>query len=165
MDRVNKKSPIINGMNKPVFTIQVIRYYCTNCGEEKEEVKLCPTCKSSMRVVEVVEKYGEEAKEYLQDILGKRDVKLEGIHESAVEEHQDDPSIDKELDITETEADSFYGTTIFPDDDGSGDIKIKRSDGSLDQMLTNILDEDEEDDDEFSDLIVDGDPDSPIPVL
>ncbi len=159
----NNNPPIINSSNKPVFTIQIIRYYCTNCGEEKEEVRLCSTCSSSMRVVEVVEKYGDEAKEYLQQFSKKREVTLEGVSDT-VEINEVDP-LDEELEISENEATSFYNSSIFPDDDDKRDIKIKNGSGSLDDML-DILDRDEEEEDEdFTDMLLDGDGDNALPVL
>jgi len=56
---------------KQVFSIQVIHYICTNCGEEIEEVKLCGSCKAPMRVLEVKEYYGEEAHKKFDEIVGK----------------------------------------------------------------------------------------------
>lgn len=168
---MDNSTPIRSGVNKPVFTIQIIRYYCTSCGEEKEEVKLCSACGSSMRVVEVIEKYGDEAKEYLSKFITKRNIKLEGVAEDAQVDTQN-ADFDSELDIAEKDADSFYSDSIFPDTDSDSarQVKIKNGNGSSIEEVLNILNENEEkgddDDDEFADLMFDdGDGDNGLPVL
>lgn len=60
----NQKDQVV----KPMITVQIINYHCSNCGEEVEEVKLCSSCKAPMRVIQVTEKYGAEAEKYLEDL-------------------------------------------------------------------------------------------------
>ncbi|MCC7290100.1 hypothetical protein IT417_02525 [bacterium] len=50
---------------KKINSIHIVVFACTNCGEEFEELRLCKECKSPMKVVQVTEKFGNEADEYL----------------------------------------------------------------------------------------------------
>lgn len=53
---------------KPLVSVHVVHYSCTNCGEEKEEMKTCSECSAPMRVIQVAELYGDEANEYLESL-------------------------------------------------------------------------------------------------
>lgn len=54
-----------NKTTKPINSIHIVVFACPNCGDEHEELRLCKECKSPMRVVQVIEKFGSEADEYL----------------------------------------------------------------------------------------------------
>ena len=58
-------------MTRQVLSVQVIHYVCTNCGEEIEEVKICDSCKAPMRVLEVKEFFGDEARTKLDELIKK----------------------------------------------------------------------------------------------
>jgi hypothetical protein len=60
----NQKDQVI----KHMVTVQVVHYHCSNCGEEKEEVKLCESCKAPMKVIQVIEKFGDEAEKFLENL-------------------------------------------------------------------------------------------------
>ncbi len=53
---------------KPLVSIHVVHYSCSNCGEEVDEVKMCKDCNAPMRVIQVAELYGDEANEYLDNL-------------------------------------------------------------------------------------------------
>lgn len=53
---------------KPLVSVHVVHYSCSNCGEEVDEVKMCNDCNAPMRVIQVAELYGEEANEYLDNL-------------------------------------------------------------------------------------------------
>lgn len=58
---------------QPMKSIHIVVFGCPNCGEEIEELKLCKECKSPMKVVQVIEKFGQDAEDYLAHL------KREGI--------------------------------------------------------------------------------------
>ncbi len=53
---------------KPLVSVHVVHYSCSNCGEEIDEVKMCNDCNAPMRVIQVAELYGDEANEYLDNL-------------------------------------------------------------------------------------------------
>ncbi len=63
-----KKTGNGNKVIKPVNSIHVVVFACSHCGEEIEELKLCNECNSPMKVVQVFEKFGQEADEYLAEL-------------------------------------------------------------------------------------------------
>ncbi len=60
-----------------LLSVHVVHYTCTNCGEEHEEVKLCTECKAPMKVIQVVELFGDDAAKYLDQLKkGKKEEEL-----------------------------------------------------------------------------------------
>ncbi len=140
---------------KQVLTLQIVKYCCTKCGDEIEKVQICHSCGFPMRVVEVVEKYGDEAEEYLQELIKKtkkkREVVLQNVDEDFVEDNgrkvSEMENIDEELDISEDEL-ALLDSSVF-DDNG----EVKENKEVLDKGLADILDDFDSEDDEFDDVM------------
>ena len=47
-------------------SVHVVFFSCAECGEEVDEIKICPECGKPMKVIDVVEKFGEDADRYLE---------------------------------------------------------------------------------------------------
>lgn len=139
---------------KQINSIHIVVFACPNCGEEFEELRLCKECKNPMKVIQVVEKYGSEADEYLEQL--KRDgvwdelsvrPKHDDIHDGGVSKDADAlDDIDIKIagqDDVEEEVDELALGDIFPDDD-SEDKQVKPV---IDEDWTEVLDKlDEEED-------------------
>ncbi len=141
---------------KQVLTLQIVKYCCTKCGDEIEKVQICHSCGFPMRVVEVIEKYGDEAEEYLHELIKrtkkKREVVLKNVDEELVKDNgekvSDMEKIDDGLDISEDEL-ALLDSSVF-DDNG----EVKENKQVLDKGLADILDDFEDgDDDEFDDVM------------
>jgi predicted RNA-binding Zn-ribbon protein involved in translation (DUF1610 family) len=55
----------------PRKSVHVVYFSCPHCGEEIEDIKLCRECGEPMRVINVVEKFGEEAEKRLEELKKK----------------------------------------------------------------------------------------------
>ena len=113
--------------NKPVNSIHIVVFACPNCGEEFEELRLCKVCKNPMKVVQVIEKFGSEANEYLSKL------KKEGIWDDTSVRPSKDEEVDGGLSKDDDELDKIdikiAGEVeeetevpledIYPDDDES----------------------------------------------
>ncbi|MBD3329586.1 hypothetical protein GF357_03775 [Candidatus Dojkabacteria bacterium] len=150
---------------KPVLTLQIVHYCCTKCAEEIEEIRLCSSCGSTMRVVEVVEKYGNEAEEYLkrykkenghEDEIIIKDASGAEIDETENED-LDEMDVNSEFEMKNDELGLLSKGVFNPSDD-----KKPSSKRSGDTSLSEILDESEGSDD-LEDLLDDmDDGDGPI---
>ena len=141
---------------KPLKSIQIVVFSCGNCGEEIEELKLCPDCKAPMRVVQVIEKYGDDAEAYLRALKGK-------ITEEEIVSDSDVADLDKSEDLSHgivsskelDDLDAKDGNTdnlvegldegideIFPDDSAGGSSPVTK-DKDFEEALK-ALDEEEE---------------------
>lgn len=154
MTASNTKSKEEEKTTKKINSIHLVVFACQNCGEEFEELRLCKECKSPMKVIQVIEKFGDEADEYLAKL--KRDGEWE---DNSVRPKHDDLK-DGGLSIAEDEldyidikvageddvvdpADMPIGD-IFPDDEAEHTPVIK---GEADLDWTEALDKlDEEED-------------------
>ncbi len=115
---------------KPVVKVQLIVYACPHCGNEIEEVKLCPMCSHPMRVVEVKEMYGDEAEKLLNEINENKEVSTLPTDEGM------------EVDSSSIESPDLYLDDIYADDE---DDTVKPSSApSLEDALS-ILDEEDDD--------------------
>ena len=65
----------------PRKSVHVVYVSCPHCGEEIEDIKLCPDCGEPMRVINVVEKFGEEAEKLLEELKKKSTSKTEDEEE------------------------------------------------------------------------------------
>lgn len=135
---------------QPVKSIHIVVFGCPNCGEELEELKLCKECNSTMKVIQVIEKFGEDAENYLAHL------KREGVWSSdsvtpKKDDDDDDSGIgDDDLDgldipIRGLPEDTFEEaaslTDIFPDEGTGGGVE---PDVDFQKALS-ALDEEEED--------------------
>ena len=143
---------------KPLVSVHVVHYSCSNCGEEMEEVKMCKECNAPMRVIQVVELYGNEANEYLENLKENSEKKEEKKKVGGIE--FDDSVIGAEAEGLEVEEESIDDGDevelgeIFPDEDEEGGSKKYVGDMGEDfEAALDILDqEDEELGDDIEDL-------------
>lgn len=150
---------------QPMKSIHIVVFGCPNCGEELEELKLCKECNSPMKVVQVIEKFGQDAEEYLAHL------KREGIWTSdsvMPKKNVDDVSgigaddLD-DLDIpikglaedssTFAEPDVAGLTDIFPDD---GAPSTAEPDLDFQEALSTLDEEEEDMAEDLGDLGPDG---------
>ena len=135
---------------KSTTNVHVVIFSCPDCTHEVEVVELCPKCNKPMRVINVVEKFGEEAEEYIKKF------KVEKEGEKGEEEllDADAPTIIKlseEDHIEEVEEeDSGDLGIIYPDDDQ----KNTSSEGADMDFMEALekLDEEDEDPGELNEL-------------
>lgn len=146
---------------KPMVSIQIIHFYCGNCNEELDEVKFCPSCKAPMRVINVVEKFGEEAEKYLEALKGGNGAKFTtdaglekistmGVGESIVGE-DDEPEVLENLGAAKGEDDEWADLAgmageggIFGEGDESEDQKSAKPKAMDLEDLVKELDKDDE---------------------
>ena len=162
-----KKNGNGNKVIKPVNSVHIVIYSCPNCGEELEELKLCNECDSPMKVVQVIEKYGSEADEYLEK-LKKEGSWGAGTVVPPKKKESGDGGISgddlEELDIPitglqeqEEEDDEPTGLgEIFPDEDDGEAAPASSSNGDLDFMEALEKLDEEEDVEDLHDLGPDG---------
>ena len=144
-------------ITKPVRSVHIVIYACPNCGEELEELKLCKECKSPMKVIQVIEKFGNEAEQYLADLKKngvwtdetvsphKDDLNDGGISEDDVDELnipinglRTKRSLDDDVLVEDAPL-----VEIFPDDGESDQQKTSGTDDDFESIL-NKLDEEED---------------------
>jgi hypothetical protein len=138
---------------KPLNSVHVIHYSCSNCGDEEEYAKLCSSCKAPMRVIQVVELYGEEADEYLEKLNQKEESSKKKENSGGV---QYDDSVlgmseeeDFESDEGKSDVDDVALGDIFPDEEGKKNYVDDLGDDF--EAALDILDQ-EEDDEDIEDL-------------
>ena len=140
---------------KPLVSVHVVHYACANCGEETEEVKMCKECNAPMRVIQVVELYGDEANEYLDSLKEtsekKQEKKVGGVE-------FDDSVSGAEAEGLEIEEESLDDTDevelgeIFPEEE---DGEQKAYVGDLGDDFEAALDILDQEDDELGEDIED----------
>lgn len=133
-------------------SVHVVFFSCQNCGEEVDYIQFCPDCGKPMRVIDVVEKFGEDADEFIkkiEDRLAGNTVSKEPESKEIVEDEE--PNIivldeDEHVEEAVTEEVDSLGE-IFPDDSDS-DIKItegeKNEFSDLDDIVAELDKEDED---------------------
>ena len=134
---------------KPLVSVHVVHYACSNCGEEKEEVKMCNDCNAPMRVIQVVELYGDEANEYLDNL---KESSVKKVEKKTVAELQFDDSVSGADALDEEEellgVDELELGEIFPDEEEEeNDESEKKFVGDLGddfEAALSILDEEED---------------------
>jgi hypothetical protein len=131
-------------------------YACSNCGEEVEELKLCNECNSPMKVIQVLEKYGEEADQYLEKLKKEGDWDATAVTPKKKAEADDGGISSDEVDhldipitgLHEESDDEPVGLgEIFPDDDDdSSTSKPASKDLDFMEALEKLDEEDEVED-------------------
>ena len=133
---------------KATTNVHVVIFSCPDCTHEIEEIKLCTECGKPMRVINVVEKFGEEADELVENLKKS----LKGDDFVAIDE--DAPVIIKLSDEDhieeEKEEDSGALGVIYPDDDQSNTSSEGADIDFMDALEK--LDEEDEDPGEFNEL-------------
>ncbi len=135
-------------------SVHVVFFSCQNCGEEVEHIQFCPDCGKPMRVIDVVEKFGEDAEEFIKKVedrlAGETPLVEEKVFNDIVDEPEsnviileDDEHIDS--DAVVEEVDSLED--IFPDDDSDTEPKVSQSSEDLSDLDDIVAELDKEDDD------------------
>jgi predicted RNA-binding Zn-ribbon protein involved in translation (DUF1610 family) len=136
-------------------SIHVVFFSCPNCGEETDHIQFCPDCAKPMRVIDVVEKFGEDADAFIKRIQERidngtlkpddlvslsNDDEVPNIIVLGDDEHIDDGAVvDDGVDSLEE---------IFPDD--SDEENISSSSDGLTDLDDIVAELDKEEDDDFS---------------
>lgn len=114
----------------PRKSVHVVFFSCPHCGDEIDDVKLCPDCGEPMKVIDVVEKFGEDAERF----LSRAQKRVESNNGGSEEEEEEFEDLEKE----QPNIILLGGEEIA--DDGGID-PVAEDDGSLDV----IFPDDEED--------------------
>jgi hypothetical protein len=145
-------------------SVHMIILSCPDCGEEVNQVVLCPDCGKPMRVINVVEKFGEEAEE--QILLAKKkltETKPAPEEELPEAEDEEQPNIilmggeDVNLDdggIDPTNDDDTGLDVIFPSDDEGEEAppKVALDDDELSKALEQLDEEEDTTTDDFEEF-------------
>lgn len=137
-------------------SVHVVFFSCAHCGDEIEDIKMCPSCGKPMKVINVVEKFGEEAEEFLAKIRKQIPPKPEDEDEGYISIDEEQPNIIllggkttvvDDGGIDPTAADDGDGLDIiFPSDD-DGEESHPKVEALDDSELSKALEQlDEEDD-------------------
>ena len=137
-------------------SVHVVFLSCPHCGTEKDHIEMCPECSEPMRVIDVVEKFGEDAERFLKRVEKR---KLNGTilseeEEEYVDMENEEPNIilmgaDEGLDdggIDPTAIDDGSLDVIFPsEDEDSTDRVVPEAGEDLSKALEQLDSEEEED--------------------
>lgn len=137
---------------KPLVSVHIVHYSCSNCGEEKEEVKMCSECNAPTRVIQVAELYGEEANDYLDSLKEQSKEKPQEPKVSGVEFDDSVSGAEVEDDKIEDTDDVELGE-IFPEEEDEN--KEKAYVGDLGDDFEAALDVLDQEDEDFGDDIED----------
>jgi hypothetical protein len=133
-------------------SVHVVFFSCQNCGEEVEYIQFCPDCGKPMRVIDVVEKFGEEAEGFIkkvEDRLAQNPV-AEKEYTDIVEEPESNVIIlgeDDHLNDGAVVDDVDSLDEIFPDDDSDAEKTVAKSEEDLSDLDDIVAELDKEDDD------------------
>lgn len=133
-------------------SVHVVFFSCENCGEEVEHIQFCPDCGKPMRVIDVIEKFGEDADEFIkkvEDRLAQTSLVPEKEYTDIVEEPESNIIILGEDDHDDSavveDVDSL--DEIYPDDDSDVEKTAAKSDDDLSDLDDIVAELDKEDDD------------------
>ncbi|MDX9739278.1 MAG: hypothetical protein RBT33_02860 [Candidatus Dojkabacteria bacterium] len=147
-----------NEKTKKVVTqrqsVHVVFFSCPDCGEETEHIQLCPDCSKPMRVIDVVEKFGDDAEEFLKKIkekIGNGTLKKDDY--VSVDEDEspniivlaDDDSLNDGAIVDDVES---LGD-IFPDDENDDEKSASSAQEGLTDLDDIVAELDKEEDDDF----------------
>lgn len=141
-------------------SIHVVYLSCPHCSHEMDDVKLCPECSEPMRVIDVVEKFGEDAERFIKRLEKRKEQGKNGESISSTDQEEEAEEIDSEEpniillgvdDSIDDGIDPFDGgddhslDVIFPDDSGSTeDVGAVSADDDLAMVLEQLDSEEEE---------------------
>ncbi len=138
-------------------SVHVIYLSCPHCGTEKDHIEMCTECGEPMRVIDVVEKFGEDAERFLKRVeKRKENGTVSEEDDDYVDIENEEPNIilmggDEEINddgIDPTTDDDGSLDVIYPDEDEASRKEIVVD---ADDDLTKALDQlDSEDDDDMS---------------
>ncbi len=134
-------------------SVHVVFFSCENCGEEVEHIQFCPDCGKAMRVIDVVEKFGEDADAFIkkvEDRLAQNTVVQEKEYTDIVEEPESNIIVlgeDEHLNDGAVVDDVDSLDEIYPDDDSDVEKTVAKSDDDLSDLDDIVAELDKEDDD------------------
>jgi hypothetical protein len=136
-------------------SVHVVFFSCQNCGEEVDYIQFCPDCGKPMRVIDVVEKFGDEADDFIKKIedrlAAEGNGKSEDTTESVIDEEPNIIVLDDEDDHIDIEEPVNEGVDslgeIFPDDPDRATGMEGNEFSDLDDIVAEL---DKEDEDDFS---------------
>ena len=135
-------------------SVHVVFFSCQNCGEEVEYIQFCPDCGKPMRVIDVVEKFGEDAEEFIKKVEDRLAQENPQEHEKEFTDIVDEPESnviileeDEHIDSNATVDEVDTLEDIFPDDDSDLEPKIAQSADDLSDLDDIVAELDKEDDD------------------
>ena len=128
-------------------SVHVVFFSCAECGEEVDEIKICPECGKPMKVIDVVEKFGEDADRYLEKAVPPKKNCNEEEEEEYVSIDKEEPNIilmggdediigDGGIDPSQDDGESL--DVIFPDDDHDDSPKAEVP---IDEELSKALEQ------------------------
>lgn len=129
-------------------SVHVVFFSCSDCGEEVDDIKLCPECGKPMKVIDVVEKFGEEADKYLEKVTPVKKNGNEEEEEEYVSIDKEEPNIilmgdeddlSDDVGIDPNKDDGEGLDVIFPDDDH--DDASPKTDVPVDEELSKALEQ------------------------
>lgn len=138
-------------------SVHVVFLSCPHCATERDHIEMCGECGEPMRVIDIVEKFGEDAERFLKRAekrnAGKK-VKDDDDYVSIDNEEPniilmgDDGSLNGDEGIDPNEDDGVSIDVIFPDED---DGERKQVEIEADDDLTKALEQlDSEEDDDLT---------------
>lgn len=148
----NKKDQLVTTRK----SVHVIFLSCAHCGEEIDHIHYCPECGEPMRVIDVVEKFGDDAERFLKR-MEKRIENGGKVSEEEIDIEEEQPNIilmgaenevdDDGIDPYDDKEDGALDI-IFPGEDETLEKKVSVS---VDDDLTKALEQlDEEEDENIS---------------
>lgn len=135
-------------------SVHVVFLSCPHCGKERDHIEMCGECGEAMRVIDVVEKFGEDAERFLKRVEKRKEngkIEDEEEYESIDKE---EPNIilmggDEELDdggIDPSNDDDDSLDVIYPDEEEEGRKEVvAQPDDDLTKALEQLDSEDDED--------------------
>ena len=138
-------------------SVHVIFLSCPHCGKEKDHIEMCGECGEAMRVIDVVEKFGEDAERFLKRVEKRKENggKLDEDEEDFVGIDKEEPNIilmgeEEVIDdggIDPAKDDEASLDVIFPDEEEKSrkDVIVADADDDLTKALEQL--DSEEDDD------------------
>ena len=137
-------------------SVHVVFFSCPDCGEETEHIEICPDCSKPMRVIDVVEKFGDDADDFLKKIkekIGNGTLKKDDY--VSVDDDDESPNIivltqDDSLNdgaIVDDDVDSLGD--IFPDDENDDEKPASSAQEGLTDLDDIVAELDKEEDDDF----------------
>ncbi len=151
---------------QPMKSIHIVVFGCPNCGEELEELKLCKECNSPMKVVQVIEKFGTDAEEYLaqlkregiwttDSVMPKKNAREDddGIGDDDLDDLENIPIKGIPDDPDEPFAEASSLGDIFPDDGAPSSVE---PDMDFQDALSTLDEEEEDVTEDLGDLGPDG---------
>ena len=139
-------------------SVHVVYLSCPHCSHEMDYIKLCPQCNEPMKVIDVVEKFGEDADRFLKRLEKRKEEGTDGesvvglaAEDEMVGIDKEEPNIilmgaDDSLDdgIDPAATDDTSLDVIFPDDDESVSTEPVSVDDDLAKALEQLDSEEEE---------------------